>query len=129
MKQQTLFCVNVGILEIFKCSLHLFLRRGLSAGNEQGFLLYSLFVADLSLVETCRCFISCLAKHAPEQRLGGTCCQQLHSLTKPRGSVGRVVVLQFESSGFSFSFLLPHVDVPLGKALNLTLPTDLGIGA
>ncbi|KAK5614749.1 hypothetical protein CRENBAI_018712 [Crenichthys baileyi] len=40
------------------------------------------------------------------------------------GSVGRVVVFQSEGCGFDSSFLLPYVDVPLGKALNLKLATD-----
>ncbi|KAK5599372.1 hypothetical protein CRENBAI_022097 [Crenichthys baileyi] len=44
------------------------------------------------------------------------------------GSVGRVVILSSESCGMDSSFFLPHVDVPLGKALNLKLPTDLRIG-
>ncbi|MEQ2289681.1 peroxin [Ameca splendens] len=43
------------------------------------------------------------------------------------GSVGRVVILQSEGCGFDSSFLLPYVDVPLGKALNLKLTTDLRI--
>ncbi|MEQ2184208.1 hypothetical protein GOODEAATRI_005542 [Goodea atripinnis] len=44
------------------------------------------------------------------------------------GSVGRVVALQSEGCGFDSSFLLPYVNVPLGKALNLKLPADLRIG-
>ncbi|MEQ2312158.1 hypothetical protein AMECASPLE_027982 [Ameca splendens] len=40
-------------------------------------------------------------------------------------SVGRVVVLQFKSCVFHSIFLVTHVDVPLGKEVNLKCPTNL----
>lgn len=43
------------------------------------------------------------------------------------GSVGRVVFLWSGGCRFNSRFLLQHVNVPLGKALNLKMPTDLHI--